>query len=244
MRAVLIATLLLMSSGARAQQPGEIEAPPLADRPTSGEASMLSGRTLGTGEVMIGAAAGWPWIWVQVELAPTSTFNIGIRAALLYGSSIMALTPGVGGELSLPTRIHLHGDENVDISVLVNPVLVLSEGAVTGEVQPSVFASSFGISTRLEAGGLFAIRPVERFTINVGVGAHFGFVYTPDAGGPEAVGAAWARLGFEGLISRDTLLFAEIDGGIGFAPTRMGLPVFGQNVPPLLRVSLGVGYLL
>src|SRR4051812_8135844 len=98
-----IAALLLaamIASSARAQEEGEIEPPPIAARPTSGEASMLSGRTLGTGEVMIAGAAGWPWIYAQVELAPTSTFNIGVRAALLYGSPIMALAPGAGGELS------------------------------------------------------------------------------------------------------------------------------------------------
>lgn len=236
-----LAIAFLLASSAHAQ---EIEPPPLSDRPTSGEASMLSGRTLGTGEVMIGAGVGWPWLWAQLELAPTSTFNIGIRAALLYGSPIMGLVPGVGGELALPTRIHLHGDENVDISVFVHPAFVISEGAVVGEVPPSALSGSFGWSTRLEAGGLFAIRPIERFTVNIGVGGCFGFVHTPAAGGPEVIGGVFARFGIEGLISRDTVLFAEIDGGIGFAPTRMGLAVYGQNVPPLLRVSLGVAYLL
>lgn len=241
-RAVLFLVLSLIALPVRAQQEGEIAPPPLA-RPTSGDASLLSGRTLGTGEVMIAAAVGWPWIWAQLELAPSSTFNIGIRAALLYGSPIMALTPGAGGELALPSRIHLHGDDNVDIAVFVTPAVVVSEAAIVGE-GGTVWSGELGWSTRLEAGGLLAIRAAERFTVFIGAGGHVGFVHTPSASALEAVGAAFASFGIEGLISRDTMLFAAVDGGIGIAPTRMGQPVFGANVPPLLRVSLGVAYLL
>lgn len=228
---------LLLGSSALAQD----DVPPLA-RPTSGEASLLSARTLGTGEVMMAGAAGWPWLWVQLELAPSSTFNVGIRGALLYGSSVMALSPGVGGEISVPMRIHLHGDENVDVAVFVTPAFVFGEGATVGE-GGMLYAGDFGYSVRGEAGGLFGIRLVPRFTLFFGVGGHVGFVHTPAAGGPEAVGAVFASAGVEGLISRDTMLFAEVQGGIGIAPSRLGLPVFGATVPPLLRVSLGLAYL-
>lgn len=187
-------------------------------------------------------AAGWPWIWVQLELAPTSTFNIGIRGAILYGSPIMALSPGVGGEISVPMRIHLHGDENIDIAVFITPAFVLGEAATVGE-GGTIYGGDFGYSVRGEAGGLFGIHVMPRFTVYFGVGGHTGFVHTPSIGDVQAIGAAFARAGLEGLISRDTMLFGEIEGGIGIASSRGGIPVFGATVPPLLRVSLGLAYL-
>lgn len=229
---------VLLSAPAAAQ-----ELPPPEARPTSGEASLLGARTLGNGEVMIGGAAGWPWIWVQLELAPTPTFNIGLRGAVLYGSPVMALAPGVGGEVAVPMRIHLHGDDDVDLGVFVTPAFALGEAALAGE-GGTVFAGDFGYSVRGEAGGLFSVRVMPRFTVSFGVGGHVGLVHTPAAGGVEPVGAAFASAGLEGLISRDTLLFAEVQGGIGIAPSRGGIPLYGETVPPLLRVSLGMAYLL
>src|SRR5690606_14861017 len=137
------------SSAARAQDDG---LPPPEARPTSGEASLLSGRTLGSGEVMIAGAAGWPWIWVQLELAPTSGFNFGIRAALLYGSPLMGVRPGVGAEISAPIRIHLHGDAGVDIAVFVTPALAIGEASTAGEL--GIFAADLSYSTRVEAGSV------------------------------------------------------------------------------------------
>ncbi len=238
-RAWLCAVLLMASGGVASAQD---DLPPPEARPTSGEASLLSARTLGSGEVMMAGAAGWPWIWVQLELAPTSTFNVGIRGSLLYGSPLMALAPGVGGEIAVPVRIHLHGDENIDLGVFVTPAFTLGEGATVGE-GGGIYGGDFGYSFRGEAGGLFSILVIPRFTIYFGVGGHVGFVHTPAAGNVEAIGAAFVRAGLEGLISRDTMLFASVDGGIGIAPSRAGLPLFGATVPPLLRVSLGLAYL-
>jgi len=231
--------VLLFASLASAQDP----LPPPEARPTSGEASLLSARTLGTGEVMIAGAVGWPSLWIQLELAPTSTFNIGIRAAVLYGSPLMALQPGAGGELSVPTRIHLHGDENIDIAVFVTPAFTLGEAALVGEAG-TAYASDLGWSSRLEAGGLFGIHVQERLTVFFGVGGHVGFVHTPAVAYVDVIGAIFASAGVEGLISRDTMLFGKVEGGAGIAPTRGGPVLFGQGtVPPLLRVSLGVAYL-
>ena len=239
----LASSLLLFVSFFTSLASAQDPLPPPEARPTSGEASLLSARTLGTGEVMVAGAVGWPWLWIQLELAPTSTFNIGIRAAVLYGSPLMALQPGAGGELSVPTRIHLHGDENIDIAVFVTPAFTVGEAALVGE-GGSVYASDLGWSTRLEAGGLFGIHLQERLTLYFGLGGHVGFVHTPGVGYLEAIGALFASAGIEGLISRDTMLFAKADGGAGIAPTRSGPVLFGQGtVPPLLRVSLGVAYL-
>lgn len=231
--------VLLWASLASAQD----ALPPPSARPTSGEASLLSARTLGTGEVMVAGAVGWPWLWIQLELAPSSTFNVGVRAALLYGSPLMALQPGAGGELAVPMRIHVHGDENIDVALFLTPAFTVGEAALVGEGN-SVYASDLGWSSRLEAGGLFGVHLQERLTMFFGVGGHVGFVHTPAIGTVEAIGALIASAGLEGLISRDTMLFGKVEGGAGIAPTRGGLVLFGQGtVPPLLRVSLGVAYL-
>lgn len=217
--------------------------PPPDARPTSGEPSLHSGRTLGTGEIMVAGAIGWPWAWAHLELAPTSTFNIGIRAAVLYGSPLMALQPGAGGELAVPARIHLHGDANIDVAVFVMPALTVGESALVGEAG-TVYAGDVGWSSRLEAGGLLGVQLQERLTISLGVGAHVGFVHTPAVGYVDMIGAVFASAGLEVLISRDTMLFGNLQGGAGLAPTRGGQVLFQEHVPPLVRVSLGAAYLL
>ncbi|MFK7985585.1 MAG: hypothetical protein AB8I08_06100 [Sandaracinaceae bacterium] len=239
---VLLATLALLPSSAMAQD-DEPEIPLARSRPTSGEPSFSSGRTLGVGETMIGAAAGWPWIWAEAQYALDSSFNIGVRAALLYGSSVMALEPAVGGELSVPMRIHLFGEDVIDLAAYVTPTFSLGEGGGVGE-GGNLFSGDLGWSSRLEVGGLLGWRAAERLTLLVGLGGQFGFVHTPAAGDPELMGGVLARLGLEGLISRDTMLFALLEGGLGFAPSR-GVALFrGESFPPILRISLGIAYLL
>jgi hypothetical protein len=234
---------LLLAPLAAGAQDDDDSLPPVAARPTSGEASLQSGRTLGTGEVMIAAAAGWPWIWAQLELALTSSFNVGVRAALIYGSPIMALEPGVGGELSVPMRIHLYGEGELDFAIYATPAFTFGEGATVGEGD-SVYSGDFGWSSRLEAGGVLGFHAMEGVTLIIGAGGHVGFVHTPSVGDPEVIGAVLARFGVEGLISRDTMLFALAEGGVGFAPSRMGLNLFRESFPPVLRLSLGLAYLM
>lgn len=241
---VALALLMALPGAAQAQEDDGLDLPPPTARPTSGEPSLSSGRTLGVGEVMIAGAAGWPWIWAQAELALTSSFNLGVRAALLYGSPIMSLEPGVGGELSIPMRIHLYGEGDVDVAVFATPAFTLAEGAAVGEGLTS-FAGDLGWSSRLEAGGLLGFHAMEGLTLAFGVGGTLGFVHTPAVGDPEVVGALFGRFGVEGLISRDTMLFALAEGGVGFAPRRgAGAPLFRASFPPILRLSLGAAYLL
>ena len=89
MRALVLALLILVApTSAAAQDTAAVDAsdayaPPSGDRPSSGDASLLSGRTLGVGNTMIAVMAGWPGAYAQLELAPTSLFNIGIRAGFL-----------------------------------------------------------------------------------------------------------------------------------------------------------------
>lgn len=253
MRESLFAIALLIAAPALANaQPTESDEsepestenapPPARARPTSGEASLSSGRTLGVGEVMIAGAVGWPWIWAQLELAPTSSFNIGLRAALVYGSPVMSLQPGVGGEVAIPMRIHLMGEGDFDLAAYITPAFTAGEAAIVG--QSTTLRGAFGWGSRLEFGGLVGFHVMERLTIIAGLGGVVGFVHTPDEGNVYAVGGLTARFGVEGLISRDTMLFAIADGGVGFADDR-SIPLFSPGLTDaVLRISLGVAYLL
>lgn len=236
--------VLSLAIPAAAQQPGEIEPPPVTMRPTSGEASLLSGRTLGVGEVMIAGAAGWPGLWAQLELAPTSSFNLGIRAGLIYGSPFMQLTAGVGGEIQAPMRIHVFGDEDLDLAAYVTPTFAFGEAAIAGEAG-TAFAGDLGMGSRLEVGALLGWHVQENLTIIGGLGGYIGFVYTEAVGRGEVIGGATLQLGVEGLISRDTMLFALGEGGLGIVGDRgLGAPLFGGGVPPILELSLGIAYLM
>ncbi len=243
MRARLLALALVLVAAPASAQDGE--PPPLHARPTSGEASLFSGRTLGVGETMIAGAAGWPGIFALIEHAITTSFNLGVRAGLTYGSPVMALVPAVGGELTVPMRIHLLGEGDFDMAAYLEPAFAFGEGAAAGEVG-TIYSGDFGWSSRLELGGLLGFHVQEGLTLLVGFGGYVGFVHVPAAGDPSVIGAALARLGIEGLISRDTMLFAITDGGVGFADDRgLGGPVFDAGLASVIfRIALGLAYLL
>ena len=177
----LVSLVSLRAAPAMAQDDALDDIPIASQRPTSGEASLLSGRTLGVGEVMVAAAAGWPWIWAQVELALTSSFNLGIRPALIYGSPFMALEPGVGGELAVPMRIHLYGEGDLDLAAFITPAFAIGEAAATAGEGGTVLAGDLGIGSRLELGARLGFRAMEGLTLLVGAGGHVGFVYAEAA---------------------------------------------------------------
>ena len=214
-------------------------APPVGDRPTSGDASLLSGRTLGTGEVMIAAFAGWPGAFAQLELAPSSTFNLGIRLGFDYGSPMMGLVTGYGGELAVPMRIHVFGERDVDISVHIQPVVALGSGSLFGEA--GILSNRFGYGLRLDLGARMGwqVDPRLTFVFGLDVGAGLSGV---DPNNPSALGMILGLLGAEVLIARDFMLFLEAGGGYGFAPDRGGVAYFPAR--EMLRVVLGAGFLL
>jgi hypothetical protein len=214
-------------------------AAPEGDRPTSGDASLLSGRTLGTGEVMLAAFAGWPGVFAQLELAPSSTFNIGIRAGFLYGSPMMGLIAGYGGELAVPMRIHVWGERDVDIAIHIQPIIALGSGALFGE--GGISANRFGYGLRLDLGARMGWEVDPRLTFVFGIDAGAGFAGV-DPSGPSAIGMVLGLVGAEVLMSRDVMLFVEAQGGYGFAPDRTGFAYFPAR--EVLRVVLGIGFLL
>lgn len=233
---------------ARAQTAEDGWAPPVAegDRPTSGDASLLSGRTLGNGEVMLAAALGWPGFWAHLELAPSSTVNLGIRATVLYGSPVMGVRVGAGGEVSIPIRIRLWGEGEADLALRLTPRAALGEGLLFGET--TTFGGELGWMARIDAEAVVGFHPDPRVTFIFGIGVGGGLSHVPAAASPEGLGRIEATVGVEGLLARDTMLFAEVKAGYGIARAPNGRPFYGAGLGDgervVLGLSLGVAYLL
>lgn len=233
------------ASPARAQEPASRsqDDAPLARvaGPTSGAASILSGRTLGSGQAMLAAALGWPGIWAELALAPGSELNVHVRGSVLYGSPVMGLVAGAGGELAVPVRVHVFGEGNVDLAIRMTPRVALGEGAIFGE--RTGLGGALAGSLLFDAHGVFGIQIDSNVTIVVGAGGGVGASVVDGS----AQGIAWVarfagELGVEALMARDTLLFAHVEGGYGLAPDRTGVPFYGAR--EVLSVALGMGYLL
>lgn len=239
--AALFGVLLSLPSSSRAQTEADGWAPPVeaAARPTSGDASLLSGRTLGNGEVLLAAALGWPGLWAQLELAPSATFNLGIRAGVVYGSPVMGLAIGAGGQLTVPMRIWVWGEHQTDLSIRVAPSILVGEGILAGEA--GLFAHELGLAGRLDAGVVFGFQADPRITLLFGADLGGGVSWVNGANA-QPIGVLQGRLGLEGLLARDTMLFAELTAGGGLAPDRAGVPLYPDRFA--LGLSLGIGYLL
>lgn len=206
-------------------------------RPTTGDMSILSGRTLGNGEMVLAAGLGWPGIWGQVVLAPSSTFNLGLRGTVLYGSPLMGLGHGVGGAVTAPMRLHVFGRDTLDVSLAVEPGFALGEGALAG--QQESFANDLGLLAWAEGGVLAGLQVSSAVTLTLGLLGELAFVDVPDsADGRHLVGGAVGVLAAEALMSRDTMLFGEVRGGWGFAAEQL---FDGHEI---VRLSLGIAYLL
>jgi hypothetical protein len=226
---------------ARAQTEEDGWAPPVAegDRPTSGDMSLLSGRTLGNGEVVLAAALGWPGFWAHVELAPSATFNIGIRLAVLYGSPAMGLAVGGGGEASVPMRIRLWGERDTDIALRLTPRAAVGEGVLFG--QTATFGGDLAWMARLDAEAVLGFHPDPRITFIFAVGGGGGVSHVVNTN-VEGIGRVVGSLGIEGLLARDTMMFAEVNLGVGIARDTPGIPVYPDRF--VLGLSLGIAYLL
>ena len=215
-------------------------APPSGDRPTSGDASFLSGRTLGVGNTLIAAMAGWPGVHAQLELAPTSLFNLGIRAGFLWGSPLMGLTVGLGGEVAVPMRLRVWGEHQTDLAIIVEPMFAVGPGVAYGE---PVFPNSFAYGARLDAGARIGWEADPHFTLFGGAALGGGLSEVPHAGSAvQPLGVVYATLGAEVLVTRDFMLFLRIDGGYGLAPERTGLAYFPDRA--FFHLLLGGAFLL
>ncbi len=209
--------------------------------PTSGAASLQSGRTLGSGEVLIAAEAGWPFAAVELALAPSSELNVHVRAEVLYGAPLLGIVTGLGGELAVPVRVHVLGEDALDLAVRITPRLSLGEGRLFGE--PAGLSGALGGGLVIDADAVLGYAVDPNVTLIAGLGGGAGGSSVTDS----SMGIAWiarlfGELGIEALASRDLLFFATVRGGYGFAPDRAGLAFYPAR--ELLEVALGVGYLL
>lgn len=232
---------LLGATQASAQQEGEGEPLARVAGPTSGAASLLSGRTLGAGQVVVAAAAGWPGVSGELALAPTSEINVHVRARLLYGAPLLGLVEGLGAELAVPVRVHVLGDGQIDLAVRITPRVSIGEGRLFGEREGLGGALAGGLVVDVHGVLGFAIDPNVTLLAGLGGGAGGSSVEG------SSMGIAWVarlagELGVEALLSRDVMLFAHVEAGYGFAPDRAGLAFYPGR--ELLAVTLGAGYVL
>ena len=207
-----------------------------ADRPTSGAMSLISGRTLGNGEVAVAGAVGYPGAWGQLTLAPSSTLNVGVRGGLLYGSPVAGFETGFGGMVSAPIRIHILGAGSLDLSITAEPMVVIGEGALVGE--GGAFSDNFGVAGGASGGAIFGWRATEAITFAFGAAAEVWVLSVPDTDDAEITGLGLAIVGVEALLSRRTLLFAEFRGGVGHRPRAL------FSSAGIFRFVLGLGHRL
>lgn len=209
-------------------------APASADRPTSDDLSLISGRTVGNGEVVISAGLGWPGFYAEVLFSPSSKFDLGLRAHVDYGGLIGTAT-GVAGGLSIPMRLHVYGKDDIDIAIAARPFVLLGEGAIFGE--EGTFADDFGYAIGLEAGMRVGFHVSNSATFTVGAAGLFAWTHVNDAGG-GAVGGGAPLIGIEANFNRQTVFFAEaLAGYAGAAENRFGRHMW-------MRLALGIGYRL
>lgn len=225
--------------GARAQEldPDTLAVGPSGRsvRPTSGDVSILSGRTVGNGEVVLAGALGWPR--AEVLLAPSSRFNVEIRGAVSYGSPFMGFGTAVGGEISVPMRYLVWAEDHLDLSAYARPLVVLGEGRLVG--QTGVFSDDFGWGVGFETGMKLGFQASDAVTLAGGLLGTFAWVDVSDADGAAgAIGSIQLMAGLEALMSRSTMLFVEAVGGVGFS----GDGRFDSR--GVVRLSLGIAYLL
>jgi hypothetical protein len=227
--AVALASILILVPSVRAAA---------ETRPTSGDPSVLSGRTLGNGEVVIAVDAGFPGVRATAVFAPSSRVNVGARGAFLYGSPYMGIGTGVGGAFEAPMRFLVFAHERIDLSVTLTPRLVLGRGRLVG--QKGFFDDDFGLGAGAAAGARAGFRLGDRITLTTGLEAELAFITVTGEGSPggKAIGVFTGVFGLEALLDSDIVLTLEATAGYGVAPDVL---FDGHGV---IRIFAGVAFLL
>lgn len=190
---------------------------------------------MGNGETAIVAGTGFPGTFVEGWIAPSSRFNVGLRAAFLYASPLMGFGTGLGAEVSVPFRLHLFARSTMDVALHVRPFVIVGEGALVG--QELNFADNFGYGIGFESTARAGFQIRDRLTLTAGAGTSIGYVDVPDAGdGNSAVGTILLLGALEANLTADLMLFLELYTGYGFARGSL----FDKH--GVLRASLGVAY--
>ena len=202
-------------------------------RPTSDDVSLFSGRTVESGDVVLAGGIGWPGVFAEALFAPSSRFNLSLRLDVDWGSPLMGLSTALGGELSIPMRIHLYGEDDIDIALALRPFGILGEGAAVG--QEGVFADDLGGGVGLELGMRAGFHVSDAVTLAVGPFVQGAFVRTQDAGSGSTF--SFGVLGaVEAVMSRATMLFFAVGGGYGVASDEL----FERR--GIVRLHLGLAY--
>jgi len=211
-----------------------VAAPASADRPTSDDLSLISGRTVGNGEVVISAGLGWPGFFAEALFSLSSKFDLSLRAHVDYGA-LLGTATGVAGGLSIPMRLHVYGRNDIDVAIAARPFVLLGEGAIMGEV--GTFADDFGYAIGLEAGVRVGFHVSSGATLTVGAAGLFAWTSVKGAGG-GALGGGAPLIGIEAHFNRRTVFIAEALVGYAGAPENR----FDRRM--WLRLTLGIGYRL
>lgn len=204
-----------------------------APRPTSGLTSLWSGRTLEHGHGAMAAGVGWPSLFVELVLAPGARWNVGGRVQVNYGSPLMGIAGGIGGDVQLPLRYHFFARGDLDLALALRPGFTFGEGVLVGRASGG--SSDFGWGTRLDVGILLGAHTSGGTTLTLGLLAGAGLTGAQGTD-LEPFGSLYATVAIEILVSRDTMLFALAEGGYGAA--RAGL--FGTTA--IFRLWLGLAY--
>lgn len=224
--ALLLGLALTLSTGTSSAQ----------SRPTSDDLSILSGRTVGNGEVVLSGGLGWPGFWVEVLLSPTSRFDLSIRAHVDYGAQV-GFSTALGGGLSLPMRLHVYGHDDIDVALALRPFALVGEGATVG--QQGTFANDVGYGLGVEGGARVGFHLGDVTTIALGATALFAWTDVPDADGAgNVLGAVAGIFGVEGVMTRSTMLFLEAQAGYAFVAEGL------FDRPLYVRLSVGMSYRL
>lgn len=206
-----------------------------ADGPTSDDVSLWSGRTVDEGDIVLAGGIGWPGVFAEALFAPSSRFNVSLRIDVDWGSPLLGFDTALGGELSLPMRLHVYGKGSVDLALAARPFGMLGEGAAVGQV--GVFSDNIGGGAGLEVGLRSGFRVSERVTLGASPFASFALVRTSGAG-TGAVGVFGLMGSLEANMSRATMLFVMVGGGYGVASEAL----FDSR--GMVRLAIGLAYRL
>lgn len=209
-----------------------------ADGPTSSAISIVGARTLSSGSTLVSGEAGWPGAYATLHLAPSSTFNLGFRGGVAYGSPFLSLASGIGGQLEANARLHLYGHDNIDVAASLALGGVVGDGALFGEIEN--YKDNLGYGAYVDPGVVASFAVSRTLTLSGGVVTSFAYMTVPDRNidPSHKLASAGLKLAVETLLSRDLLLFAQITAGAGLKQNRQ----FDNNA--LLRLSLGAAFLM
>ncbi len=243
--AVVLGLSLLSSPAFADEPPGDdlsepraLEHVPGPTRPTSDQLSLFSGRTVGNGEVVLAAGAGWPGIFAELLLAPSSRFNLSIRGAFHWGSPIAGFGTGVGGELSFPMRLLLYAKGDVDFAAYARPHVIIAEGALVG--QNGTFADDLGWGAGLEVGARVGYAASRSVTLATGLSVTGTYYDVPKGTNSNGFATTFGGMfALEGLLTRSTMLFFRAVAGYGV--TKSGR--FDSD-RVLLQLAFGLAYRL